>query len=304
MLRHNNWMSYSYDGEEYSIKKTPKSIFNVHFKKLSLLNLSYKDALFRNASIMKDTFSEPFDVCLSGGIDSEVVVRVFKDLGINFNTYIFKFENNHNVRDVTNAINLCNALNIKYHIVDFNLKKFFKTEAAYYAEKTFSPATARLPRLKWIEMLDNIPVFGDGEPHWSRKQWDNFSKKSDWGFHFSEDGCLGSIYSRQIGKTAITEWYEYTPEVLLSFYKLPYIQKLLNDEIPGKLSTYSSRATIHQEIWPDIKYIQKLIGYENKNKKPGERPKFMTKLQNTLLGYTNMYNVISEEEFKEIFCNV
>lgn len=302
MLRHNNWMGYSYDGVKYSDKTTPKSVFKIHFEKLNLLNLTYKEALYRNAEIIRDTYSEPFDICLSGGTDSEIIVRVFKDLGIKFNTYTFKFEDDHNIKDVTNAINLCNSLNIKHTIIDFNLKKFFENDAIDYAKKTFCQAAARLPRLKWLEMLDNIPVFGEGEPYWFRIDKDDFSKKSSWGFGMNETGYVTGIYSRKINRTAITEWYEYTPEVLSSFYNIPYVKKLLSDNIYGKLSSWSSRYLIHQDIWSDTKYIAKLVGYEGKNKNPGELPEFMIDFQiNFLKEYNNEFTILSEEEFKGIF---
>ena len=299
MIRYESWMSYNYDGVEYGLKNIASSSFTLNFNKPAKLKISYRNALYRNASLMRESFNEPFDLCLSGGIDSEVIARVFKDLGIKHNTFIFKFENDHNVKDVTNAVCLCKNLNIKYQIIDFELEKFFNNEAHYYAEKSMCAKAARLPRLKWIEMLDNIPVFGDGEPYWIRDKGGDYSKKSNWYFHLSEEGYAGSMYSRQINRTVISDWYEYTPEVLTSFYELPYLKSLINDEIIGKQSTYSSRSKIHQHIWPDITYIPKLVGYEGSNGSPGSYPNFMMEFQNRYLSnYSNADFKISEEEFK------
>ena len=97
MQRFNNWMSYNFDGVEYGKKLTKESILSINFnKKIKKDSIpSYKDALFNNARIMRDSFNEPFDVCLSGGTDSEIVVRTFKSVGIKHNTFIFKLENNY-----------------------------------------------------------------------------------------------------------------------------------------------------------------------------------------------------------------
>lgn len=298
MIRHKNWMSYSYDGIAYGKKTNIDSLFTLNFKPIDCEKLSYQQALYRNAEIIKDCYKGPFDICFSGGTDSEVVLRVYKDLGIKFNTYIFKFEDEHNILDVNNAINTCKKLNIDYNIIDFNLKHFFENDAYFYADQTKCAIPERLPRLKWIEMLDNIPIFGDGEPHWSRIKWDNFNEKSEWGFHFSEDACIGSVYSKQINKIAITEWYEFTPEINLAFYNLPYVRNLLDDRVTGKLSSWSSRAKIHQEFWPDIQYVPKLVGYENKQRKPGEIPDFMADFKNIVLKeFSNANHIISEREF-------
>jgi len=299
MIRYDNWMTYSYDGIEYGTKNKADSIFTLNFNKPSNLVITYKEALYRNATIMRDSYMEPFDVCLSGGIDSEVIVRVFKDLGIKHNTFIFKFENDHNIKDVSNAVQLCKNLNIDYKIIDFELEKFFEKDAYYYAEKSMCAKAGRLPRMKWIEMLDNIPVFGDGEPYWIRGDSEDFSKKSEWFFHLNEDGYAVGLYARQIKRMIISEWYEYTPEVLTSFYELPFLKKLINDQVPAKLSSWSSRAKIHQEIWPDIAYVPKLVGYEGPDKSPGVYPDFMIDFQNKYLyNYTNADFRISEEEFK------
>jgi tRNA(Ile)-lysidine synthase TilS/MesJ len=122
MERFENWMSYSYDGVEYGKKQVDTTEFTINYnKKISKPLPSYKDALLNNAKIMREMYNAPFDVCLSGGIDSVVVVRTFKELKIKHNTVIFRLENNHNYRDVQSAVELCTQLNISYKIIDFNI---------------------------------------------------------------------------------------------------------------------------------------------------------------------------------------
>ena len=83
MERYKNWMTYTFDGIPDSAKSNRRSFLDLHFNVPDdIVPMSYYDALKLNATIMRDSFSEPFDVLLSGGIDSEVMVRTFKDLGI------------------------------------------------------------------------------------------------------------------------------------------------------------------------------------------------------------------------------
>lgn len=298
MIRYNDWMSYSYDGVEYGVKNDG-SIFSLHFNSANPpLELTYKEALYRNASIMRDSFNEPFDLCLSGGIDSEIVARVFKDLKIKHNTFIFRLEENINATDVTNAINLCNALNINYTIVDFNLKQFFESDAEHYASMMKTPRAGRLARLKWFEILDNIVVMCEGEPYWIRNSGTS-DKPSGWSFEFSEDAYTNSRYTRMINKTAICDWYEYTPEIIWSHWKLPFVRRLIDDEFPKRLSSWSSRYTIHKNIWPDISNFPKLTGFEGTGQ-PGHMPDFMTEFQQSVLSkYTSKYIILDERQFKE-----
>jgi hypothetical protein len=308
MERYNNWMSYSFHGVEYGSKKHENSVMSINFNnKVSKPLPTYKDALFNNARIMRDSYREPFDVCLSGGIDSEVVVRVFKELGITHNTFIFRCENNYNVRDVTGAISLCEELNIQYKIIDFNLQQFYENDALELLHKTYTPYAGRLPRLKFIDYLDNIPVFCDGEPYWKRTLGSDYSQKSEWFFELAEQ-CYGvSLYAKQINRTVMGDWYEFTPEVMLTYVQLPFVQRLLNDQIVGKTSNATSRVHIHQEFFPNIKHKEKLVGYEGETGQPGSRPDFMSyfydnfmyAIKNQVFKYTEseLFNLLVEDTY-------
>lgn len=301
MIRHNNWMSYCFDGIENINKPNPGSIFSVKFNNPTIKDLTYKEALFNNATIMRDSFSEPFDVMLSAGIDSEVVVRTFKTLGIKHNTFIFRLEDNINVRDVNGAISLCNELNIPYKIIDFNLKKFFENDALDLYNKTYIPRAARIARVKWIDYLDNLPVFCDGEPYWKRTLKDDYSRKSEWKMYFGEDAYTNGFYAKLMNRTVISDWYEYTPEVMVSYCKHPLIQSLLNDEIVGKQSSWSSRYPLHREIWPEVKDRIKLIGYEGRNGIPTDMPEYLIDFQRTVCDKASNTNyLVSETEFKSL----
>jgi hypothetical protein len=303
MQRFNNWMSYNFDGIEYGKKLTNESVFSINFnKKIKKDSMpSYKDALFNNARIMRDSFNEPFDVCLSGGTDSEIVVRTFKSVGIKHNTFIFKLENNYNIRDVTNAVNLCNELNIDYTIIDFNVEQFFKNDALELFNRTLIPMAGRLPRLKFIDYLDNIPIFCDGEPYWRRELEDDYINKSRWLFQLHEDGYSVSTYAKNIGRTVIGDWYEYTPDIIMSYKELPLVRQLLNDGIPGKISNISSRVAAHNSIWPTIEYKPKLVGYEGLDNPVAHRPQFINDFHNKYMKDINDTTIkYSEEELNRL----
>jgi hypothetical protein len=298
MERHNNWMSYAFDGIDLGKKLNRNSKFTLKInKKIDSYIPSYKDALFHNARLMRDSYSEPFDVMLSGGIDSEIVVRTFHTLGISHNTLIFKLENDLNVRDVSNAIKLCEELDIKYTVIDFNLKKFYENDALAIFEKSFISGAGRLPRLKWLEYSDNIPVYCDGEPYWKRELERDYSQKSIWKFVLSEEAYSCSTFAKSLGITAICDWYEYTPDIMLSYLEIPLVKTLLNDDMPGKISNWSSRTLIHQPIWPTIEHKPKLIGYEGADSVPGYRPEYISEFYNKYMKAVscNIYSYTQEE---------
>jgi len=280
MFHKDRWLWWSWDGEKCAYKKNKDSLFKFHCNISDKRPCkSYKEELFLNAEKIRQEHTGTFDVFLSGGIDSEVVVRTFNDLKIKHNTYIIRYENNLNKFDVDSAIDICTCLGINYKLIDFNLQYFFENDAHDLFKKTLNPNVARLPHLKFCDLVDNIPVMGDGEPYWKRELLGDYTKKSKWHFIFSEESHISEMYLHHIGRENVLEWYEYSPQVTMAFNELPIIGQLLNDGIPGKHSSWSSRIQIHQEIWPDIKPKPKLVGYEGNNV-PGYMPEFIVKLQN------------------------
>ena len=299
-------MSYSFNNEVINgAKPAIDSTFKLHFKKnYQCQDMSYYDALFYNTRMMKDSYSEPFDVLFSGGIDSEVAIRAFKKEGVRFNVYTIRLENDINIQDVTAAVKIADIIGVKLNIIDWNLQKFLENDAIEMFDKTFCPNPSRMVRHAWYDLLDNIPVMGEGEPYWKRELGLDYSKKSQWHLYWSEDYFTGAIYANTVGRKVISEWYNYTPEIVMSFHKLPLIQKLLKDEIKGKLSCWSSRTDVHKVLWDDIYYKPKLVGYEGVTGEPGTNPEILTVFHNDFaIQASNQQYRFTEKELENIFLN-
>jgi hypothetical protein len=261
MFYKDNWLSWSYNGVQHGPKIEPLDEFNYHFKKIINRPIkSYHAELLENGKIIRDTFSGPLDLMFSGGIDSEVILRVYHQLKIPVNIFIFKYENNYNYREFNFACSICESLNLKYTVIDFNLQKFFENDAYDIWKVAFFDNSNWLVHNKLTEYLDNTPIIGSGEPYCYRADRDNI--KSPWLFQLDE-ACRGwAIYHKTIGRSVITDWHEYSPEVIVSFFQLQRVRDLLNNVVPGKVSTISSKALIHKSYWPEIKIREKLTGFE------------------------------------------
>lgn len=276
------WLSWSIDGIPYALRSNKDQTYDYHVNIKNPRPLkSHYDELYENARAMRDTYTGTFDVLLSGGIDSEIIVRVFKDLGITHNTFIFKYEKEYNHRDVASAIDICECLNIPYTIIDFELEKYYEQEAYEIFKKSGCLRAARLPHLKFFDYLDGIPITGESEPYWQRTLGVDYTARSDWTFCMGESFHNTSMYVTSLGREHVVDWYEFSPNVIRSFIELPTVQDLLNDKQIGKKSTWSNRIPIYKHLWPDIKPKVKLVGYET-NEFPGTYPKFITDLQKTM----------------------
>jgi len=275
----NGWLSWSVNDVPYALRKSKDDVYKFHISVNNLSKVkSYYEEIYDNARAMREYFSGQFDVLLSGGIDSEVIVRTFKDLKIKHNTFIFRYENNFNYKEVNSAIDICQCLNIPYKIVDMNLQKFFETEAYDIFKASGCIRAGRLPHLKFFDYLDNIPIMGEGEAYWWRKGGGDYSVSSEWIFPMNESNHNCSMYLHKLGRENICDWYEFTPNFVKSFNQLTIIQDLIRNRIVGKQSSWSARIPIHCVLWPDIKYKEKLIGYEQ-DSPAGTYPQFMIDMQ-------------------------
>lgn len=271
MFYKNDWLVWKYDNVEYGPKLTPTSLFDIHINKtIDRPVKSYYDELIENASIIRDTFSGSLDLLLSGGLDGEVVLRCYHDLRIPVNVFIFRYENYYNKRDADHAITICESLGQQYKVIDFNLEKFFEKEAYDIWKKTFCQGSGFLPIMKMTEYLDGLPIVCAMEPYWS-------VSSGEWQYEWEERHHSWAIYHKTINHPTITSWYEYSPEIIASHKQLPIIKDLISNRMPSKLSSLTSKHSIHQYYWPDIVLRPKLTGFEGLDLTAHytSKPKFM-----------------------------
>jgi hypothetical protein len=282
MFYKNNWFTYFYDSIPFGHKTSPNSEFTIELLHTVSSVKSYYEELKDNATRIRDMFTGSLDLLFSGGIDSEVVLRIYNDLKIPINVYIFKYENNYNYREFNQAIKVCEALGSNYTVIDFNLEKFFENEAHSIWSKANCRGSGWLPHMKMTEYLDGTPIIGSGDPYWVRTSKD-LTMQHPWVFEIDEGAKAWTVYHKHIQRNVVADWYEYSPEMIISHLNLPLIQDLLNDRIPGKLSSFSSKAVVHKEIWPEVTIRPKLVGFE------GDKPAGYYNKPNFMLEFDTMY---------------
>lgn len=290
MIRHNHWMTYSYNNIINGRKSTPSCDFSLHYNAAKITAQSFHQALYHNAIILEQEISPPYDVLLSGGIDSEVVVRVNHDLGISQNVYTFRYEDNLNIRDLESAKNLCDELNIKLNIIDFNVKRFIERDAYDLYHQTYFPKIDYLTKIKWLEYLDHTPIFGNGEPYW--RKINPSSSNSEWMLDLIEHEFSMGLWHQYSGRTIIGEWYLYTPDIMMTYHGESTIKKLINNEIVGKTSSWSSRYGIYRNIWPTVRNNIKLVGFEGEMGSAGSCPPYIQEFKDTVLKNTANKNFL------------
>jgi hypothetical protein len=260
MFYKKNWLSWSYDGVEFGPKTGPQSKFEFHIKKTIDRPLkSHKQELLENTRFLRDQFSEPFDLMFSGGLDSEIILRCYTELKIPINVFVFRYKNDYNTRDVCHALRICQELSVTPTVIDFDLEKFFENDALDIWNQMHVTKAGRLPHMKMIEYLDNIPVMGCEPPCWK------FVNNS-WQFELDEIEFGQLIYCKTTQRTAIIDWYGHSPEITLSHALLPRIQSMIKS---GTNVNYEFlKHVLYKDIWPEIAVRTKRRGYEKFHTQP------------------------------------
>lgn len=229
--------------------------------------LSFHDECVETARRIRDNTSLPIDVYFSGGIDSEVAMRSFVEAGIPIRVFCLKFENDLNAHDVAWAEKVCGQLGLPLKYVEIDILKFWENEAWDYALRTQCVSPQLLSTMWLSDQTDGFAVLGSGENFivkrvpadyesghspYLRSIWDLFEKEkiASWYRHFIVRG-----------RDAAPGFFQYSPELMLSWFLDELGCGLWNDRILGKRNSVSSKYNFYRRHFP-IEQRPKYTGFE------------------------------------------
>lgn len=257
----NDWYSWSYGNLGLYSRQTSNLPFHTHFKEYTKKVGSFKEELLNAAKSTIDCCTGDIVILFSGGVDSEIMLRAFLDIGIIPKVVIIRYENDYNIYDVSYAVTICSILNVPYSILDFNLQNFYENDAERISELAQIDRPRALPYCKILEMIDGFPVMGNGDlTPWRTS--DNYSTKGTWMMRCWEHDIGWSKFLRHIDKPGIAEWFKWTPGLVLSYLGTNWFNKLVNDEYYGKLGSNSTKIIGYREAYPDLIDRKKQTGFE------------------------------------------
>lgn len=253
LLTHRNHFQFGYNNVAFTFRSSVDDIWFAKYGKCESAPLNFRDECLRTAKTIRNNTSLPIVVLFSGGVDSEVALRSFVEAGIEVSVAILRFKNDLNLHDIQWAMLTCNQLNVPYKIYDLDLLNFWKSEADAFANATYCVSPQLLTTMWLVDQIQGYPILGSGEcllvkerpadyvpgvSPYLRSDWCLWEKEkiASWYRHFmvrQREGCPG--------------FFQYTPELILSYIQDPFVQDLVNDRIQGKLSTESSKLKIYQQ---------------------------------------------------------
>jgi len=266
---------YGYDNEFYNLRSNSQSAFNCYYSRASQIPSSFKKECVHVCKKISDyAISQnktPY-ILLSGGLDSEVVVRSFIESKRDFNVITNRFSNDLNSHEILYVEKLCNQMNIDPIYVDIDIEKWLLTnEVLTLAEISKCAYSEMLPTMKLMHdvffEMSGIPVLGNGDLYASKEineDWRFGQSEEKYTWMYIEYEYILSWLRYAVNKNIKggINFFQYTPEIVLSMALDPLMQNLVNNNPVGKQSTRSTKYLIYKKYWPDIDIREKYHGGE------------------------------------------
>jgi len=259
---HNNHLVYSIGARAYGYRNNGMEKFNVSLggvDKDYYRRSNYANELRRTADLVYKDLGKDLIVFLSGGTDSEIVLRNFLDIGIKPKCAVIKFKDDYNAPDVAEAIAIARELSVDLEILDFDVKEFFRS-----GEATELGESIQCSQITYITVYKNIlrmgqPAIMGGEALLTR----GVGNVSEWYYTFRENEDGSAIrFSNIYNIPLVNEWFSYTPELLLYYLEDDEIQKLISEKYNYKLSSVSTKNAVLRRLYPNIRPKIKTHGFE------------------------------------------
>jgi hypothetical protein len=260
---YNNHLLYTIGDRKFGFRETPYEQYKVsvgaidqdYYKKSNWLQEQY-----RTADAIYKEFGKDLVVMFSGGTDSEIVLRSFLKIGVVPRCCFINFIGDYNIEDKIVAQKICNELNVKLEILDFDVIDFYRSGQAHeFAGDIQCRQIAYLSVYHNIKELQVPSVMG-GEM-FLRRNTDITGSKWYYVIRENEDGSA-MRFTIKYNIPLVNEWFSYTPEMMGYYLDHPSVQSLLNTRFNYKLTSVSSKNQILKLLMPDIVDKVKTHGYE------------------------------------------
>lgn len=269
-LTHNNCIKFGYDDRPFGLRTKLYDRFWVSQDRCTQAPGTLRDECIRAAKLIGQKYQDQtIWICFSGGTDSEVLLQSFMFAGVPFKIAIMEFTGGYNKHDIVYATEFCDRHSLPYTIFPVDLDLFISSgQYLEYGIKYQCKEIAIIMMMKLFDLLDGVPILG-GESL-VHKRYNHEKMLTDdpthteycWYHKFRENNDSATMkYAVANNKTIISEFFSYTPELLLSFLQDPIVSDICNNRVFGKVSLLSSKFKIYGQHFL-LQARPKYHGYE------------------------------------------
>lgn len=257
-LTYRNHFKFGYNGEYYNLRLSPDDKFNVRYGPCLREPYPFREECIATAKIIGESTDLKIYVLLSGGIDSEVVVRSFMANDIPITCVTGIYDNGINEHDIKRTFDFCKKYDLNHETFSINVEDFWRKNLLEYADRTYC-ITPQASVVMWLaDQVDGYVVLGNGDGCYGHGKLAEKEKIVGWYRHYMATNKHGS-----------PGFFQYTPELMLSF--INEVQPLLDTR--EYYQRYDENGAYHgleqdlkQEIyhkhWPELIKRDSQHGFE------------------------------------------
>lgn len=230
--------------------------FGMTFKPVRRSVGSWKTELINTAKRIGKASKKPLYLCLSGGIDSEVMALAFIEAKIPFKVLTLKHQTDTNIHDISYAERFCQDNNLEQIFVEFDPSTFYQKYISDYRSVSIF-RYLQLLILETVESLGGTAVLGGGEQVYYTID-DKIYIKYDPGFVLPLEWCKKN-------KTIHYPYFHmHNSELLASYMQLDIISMLLDNPFYFKNHHFMSieKILVYNGYWPNMARRTKYNGFE------------------------------------------
>jgi len=250
-----------------SYQNLPNSLledrFSMEFQPVTRSLLPWRDEVLKTAENISRLATKPLMVCLSGGIDGEVVARAFLELGVKFSAVSLRHDDGSNQHDMRFSVRFCDDNKIDHHVINYSPAYFFndvidrQIEEGYRSWRPFRHY--QLFILETVAGLGGCAVLGGGEQLYHTIGDDICIK-------FPPDFDLSLQWCHRNNMTHFPFFFMQNPEIYASYMKIPLIEVLLSNPdhyrtVVNNLSL--EKIMVYHTYWKNMQRRKKSDGFEN-----------------------------------------
>jgi hypothetical protein len=263
-LTHNNHYKHFIDGELFGVRTNKFQQYTTDVGTIDMdyyLKNDYNKERLRIAQLQYNDLGSDLVLFVSGGLDSEIMVRSYVEQGLKPLCIIIKFNGDYNSGDVNEAVDLLTELEVAYKIIDFDVKEFYHSGRA--AELAREIQCELLPFLVFFDISRTlgVPTVLGGELLIEKYRIVNHAH--EWVLRNFETYEAAHVrFSKIYNIPFVIEWFSYTPELMLYYLEHPRVKSIQLPTSPF-LSITPVKNQILREIIPGLRKKSKGTGFEN-----------------------------------------
>lgn len=222
-LTYQNHFKYGFNQIPFSIRQSLTDNWFVSYGHITRPTLNFKEECIQTAKLIRDTKQGPLWILLSGGIDSEIVLRSFIEAHIPVRAAIIRFKSDLNIHDMSYAVIAAETLGVPYKIIDVDII-YFLNNTVYDIAKISYSSNLSMNVVSWcVSQIDGIPIIGTGDIYLELMPTGNYAMTK------AEHIVGVDYYLTNTNRDGVPGFFQYTPEIMHSWLHDDLTKQFVND---------------------------------------------------------------------------